>query len=100
MKDFTDFIKRNKYVIICVLIVVLLYATGLIHVIWDFVVLLALVVLAVYVGKRLQENDRPFKEFFSKFKFSKKDNDDNIYYYAEKKDDSTKNDVSKDDKNK
>ena len=98
MKDFTDFLKRNKYIIVCVLVVVLLYATGLIKVIGDFIVLLALVVLAIYIGKRLQDNDRPFKEFFSKVKFSKKDNDDNIYYYAEKKDESSKNNINKEDK--
>lgn len=89
MKESWDFLKRNKYVIICVLIVVLLYATGIIHIIWDFVVLVALVILAVYVGKRLQDNDKSFTEIF-KFKFNKKDSDGNVYYYQEKKDDSNK----------
>lgn len=89
MKEFLEFIKRNKYVILCVSIVVILYATGIIKFIWDFIVLIALVILAVYIGKKLQDNDKSFAEIF-KFKFTKKDDDGNVYYYQEDKKDNNK----------
>lgn len=84
MKDFMEFISKNKYIIICVAVVVILYATGIINFIWNFLILVALVILAVYVGRRLQENNKYFSELF-KFKFMRKDEEDNVYYYQEKK---------------
>ncbi len=76
MKNFIDFIVKNKYVIICVSIVVLLYALGVIDILWKLIVLVALVVLAVFVGKKLQEDETIIKKIF---KWKKED----VYYYQD-----------------
>lgn len=88
MKEFVDYIVKNKYIIICVSIVVLLYALGILEFLSRIVILLLLIALAVFIGKKMQDNEKPFKDIF-KFDFMKKDED--VYYYQEKKDkDNTK----------
>lgn len=84
MKDFRDiidYIVKNKYVIICVMIVVLLYVLGIIEFLTKFVVLLFLVTLAVFIGKKLQDNDKYIHKIFN-FKGYRKDSE-NVYYYQE-----------------
>ncbi|MEG1008701.1 MAG: hypothetical protein RSE41_06205 [Clostridia bacterium] len=80
MKDIIDFIVTNKYVIICVTIVVFLYAIGVIQFLTKFIILILLIGLAIYVGKKLQENDNFLKNVFN-FKGYKKNG--NVYYYDE-----------------
>lgn len=80
-KDVIDYILKNKYVILCVLLVVLLYAFGVIGFITKFGILLILVVAAIFVGKKLQDNENLIKKFFN-FKGFK--SDDNVYYYQDK----------------
>lgn len=81
IKDMMEYILKNKYVIICVAIVVLLYALGIIEFVTKFVVLLVLVALAIYVGKKMQDNETVMKKFFGFRGFRE---DDNVYYYQEK----------------
>jgi uncharacterized membrane protein len=86
MKDFKDlmeYVLKNKYVIICVAIVLLLYALGVIEFITKFIVLLFLVALAIYIGKKIQDNEWVVKKLFN---FKGFRNDDNVYYYQEKQD--------------
>ena len=84
MRDFLDYIIKNKYVIICVAIVVVLYALGIVELLSRLVVLLVLLGLGIFVGKKLQDNESFFKDLFNNFK--NKRNSDNVYYYQEKKD--------------
>lgn len=84
MKDFLDYIVKNKYVIICVAIVVLLYALGIVEFLTRVVVLIVLLGAAIFVGKKLQDNENFFKDIFNNIKNGKSDN---VYYYQEKNDD-------------
>ena len=84
MKDFFDYILKNKYVILCVLIVVILYALGIVEFLTKAIILIALVGLAIFVGKKLQDNEGKISEIFSFIKGRVKKED--VYYYQEKKD--------------
>lgn len=85
MKDFLDYIVKNKYVIICVSMVVVLYALGIVEFLTKVLILFALIALAVFVGKKLQDNEGKIGELFDYIK--NKRYKDNVYYYQEKKDD-------------
>ena len=82
MKDFVDYIVKNKYVIICVSIVVVLYALGIVEFLTKAIILVALIALAVFVGKKLQDNEGKINELFDYFKNKKYK--DNVYYYQDK----------------
>ena len=83
MKDFWDYVVKNKYVIICVLIVVVLYAIGIVDFLTKAIILVALIGLAIFVGKKIQDNEGKIKDVFSYFKNN--GYKDNVYY--QKKDD-------------
>jgi|GEM_PF-1652064 len=87
VKEMIEYILKNKYVIICVAIVVLLYALGVIEFITKFVVLIILVAVAIYVGKKLQDNESILKNFFNFRGFK---NEDNVYYYQDKEEKTSK----------
>lgn len=78
MKEFWDYIAKNKYVFICVAIVVILYAFGAIDFLTRAVVLVALLVGAIYLGKKIQDNEDKIKDFFKGRK-----NKQEVYYYKE-----------------
>jgi len=79
LKDFLDYVVKNKYVIICVSIVVVLYALGIVEFLTRAIILLALIGLAVFVGKKLQDNEGKVKNIFDYFK--NKEYKNNVYYY-------------------
>lgn len=81
MKDFIDYVAKNKYVIICVLIVVVLYALGIVDFLTKAIILVALVGVAIFVGKKLQDNEGKIKDLFGYFK--NKEYKDNVYYYQQ-----------------
>lgn len=87
LKDLMEYILKNKYVIMCVAIIVLLYALGVVDFITKFIVLLVLIAAAIYVGKKLQDNESTLKKIF-RFRGSR--DDDNVYYYQEKNDSNDK----------
>lgn len=87
MKDFIDYISKNKYVIICIAIVVLLYALGIVQFITEIIVFLFLVIFAVFVGKTMQDNNGKIKDAIDKI-FKKKES--TVYYYQEDKKESKK----------
>ncbi len=81
MKDFVDYLVKNKYVIICVSIVVILYAVGLVELLSKLIIFLVLIIGAVFVGKKLQDNEGNIKNIFDLKKFTQyKD----VYYYQER----------------
>ena len=67
--SFIDFIVRNRYVIICVAIVLILAFTGVIGKLMEIIFTAALIVGAIYIGKRIQEDE----EFVSHLFRTKKD---------------------------
>lgn len=62
--SFIDFILKNKYVILFVTIVLLLAFFGVIHVIIEIGVTVFLILAAIYLGKRIQEDDEYIKKMF------------------------------------
>ncbi len=79
MKDFWDYIVKNKYVIICVAIVVILYALGVVEFLTKAVVLLALIAGAIFLGKKIQDNEETVINFFKGKGFGQQE----VYYYRE-----------------
>lgn len=77
--SFLDFIIRNRYVIICVTIVLVLAFTGVIRVLVEVAFTVALILGAIYLGKRIQEDDeyisRLFKKRKDEVKYTVKDDD-------------------------
>lgn len=81
MKDVFDYIVKNKYVIICISIVVILYALGVVEFLTRAVVLAALIVGAVFLGKKIQDNEDTIKEFLRGKGFKQE-----VYYYKDNED--------------
>ncbi len=79
MKDFIDYVVKNKYVIICVAIVVILYACGIVEFLTKAVILVVLLAGAIFVGKFLQDHESDMKDFFKNKSFRKQE----TYYYEE-----------------
>lgn len=84
MKEFFDYIIKNKYVIICIAIVVVLYALGIVEFLTKAVILIVLLGFAIFVGKKLQDNESYFKDLFNNIKSRR--NVNNVYYYQKKDD--------------
>ena len=85
MKEIIDIIVKNKYIIIFVSIVVILYALGVFEYIFKFTILVAIVALAVFAGKKVQENEDVVKRFINKT--VKRQSKEEVYYYQSKSDD-------------
>lgn len=66
--SFLDFIVRNRYIIICVTIVLILAATGIIGMLIEILFTAALIIGAIYIGKRIQEDDEYISRIFKKRK--------------------------------
>lgn len=77
--SFLDFIIRNRYIIICVTIVLILAATGIIRMLIEILFTVALIIGAIYLGKRIQEDDeyisRVFKKKKDEIKYTVKDDE-------------------------
>ena len=56
-QSFLDFVIKNRYVIICVTIVLVVAALGWIPILIEIAATVGLVVFAIYVGKRIQEDE-------------------------------------------
>ena len=81
MKDFWEYVVKNKYVIACVLIVIILYAMGVVDFLTKAVVLLALLAGAIFLGKKIQDNEETFINFIKGKGFKEQE----VYYYKEDK---------------
>ena len=77
--SFLDFIVRNRYIIICVTIVLILAATGIIGMLVEIIFTVLLILGAIYLGKRIQEDDeyisRIFKRRKDEVKYTVKDDE-------------------------
>lgn len=79
MKEIWENIVKNKYIILFVSIVVILYAVGIFEYIFKFLILIAFIALAVFLGKKVQDNEEIINRFINKN--FKKNSSDNVYYY-------------------
>ena len=81
MKDFYDYVAKNKFVILFVTIVVILYAIGIVDFLTRAVILLALIAGAVFLGKKVQDNEERIKDFIKRKGFKQE-----VYYYRDNED--------------
>lgn len=70
--SFIDFVLKNKYIILFVTIVLVLAWLGVIRALIEIGVVVFLILIAIYLGKRVQEDDAYIKRMF-------KDKDDIVY---------------------
>lgn len=77
--SFVDFVLKNKYVILFVTIALLLAFFGVVRVLIEIGATVFLVLLAIYLGKRIQEDDEYIKKMFS-------DREDEVIYKVKKED--------------
>lgn len=78
-ESFLDYIIKNRYVILCVSIVIILAATGVIRALLEIAVTVLLIIGAIYIGKRIQEDSdyisRNFKRKKDEITYVIKDDD-------------------------
>ncbi len=62
--SFIDFIVKNRYIILFVTIVLVLAWLGIIRALIEIAVIVFLILLAIYIGKRVQEDNAYIKRMF------------------------------------
>lgn len=67
-ESFIDYIIRNRYVIICVAIVLILAFTGVIRMLIEVLFTVLLIIGAIYIGKRIQEDEKYISRVFTRYK--------------------------------
>ena len=65
---FVDFLIKNRYVILCVSIVIILALTGVIKALIEIAIVIFLILIAIYIGKRIQEDSEYISKMFGKTK--------------------------------
>ncbi len=79
-ESFLDYIIKNRWVILCVTIVLFLVFTGIVKFLVEALITVALLVGAIYIGKRIQEDNeyisRAFKRRKEEIKYTVKDDDE------------------------
>jgi hypothetical protein len=79
-ESFLDYIVKNRWVIICLAIVLVLVFTGVVKVLVEVLVTVALIIGAIYIGKRIQEDNdyisRAFKRRKEEIKYTVKDDEE------------------------
>ncbi len=84
LKELLDYIIKNKYIITLVIIVIFLYAIGFLKVLAEVAVLVILVAIAIFFGKKLQDGKFNIKDKFDSSSEFRKEG--NVYYYEKKED--------------
>ena len=74
-----DFIVRNRYVILLITIVLILAFTGVIGKLMEIIFTALLIVGAIYLGKRIQEDDEFISHIFRR-------NNENVTYTVKDED--------------
>lgn len=67
-RSFIDFIVKNRYVILFVTIVLVMLFTGIIKMLLEILLTALLIVFAIYLGKRIQEDSDYLKRTIQKDK--------------------------------
>ncbi len=78
-ESFLDYIIKNRWIILCLVIVCVLIYTGIVKFIVEALITVALIIGAIYIGKRIQEDNeyisRAFKRRKEEIKYTVKDDD-------------------------
>lgn len=77
--SFIDFILKNKYIILFVTIVLVLSWLGVIRALIEVGATVFLILVAIYLGKRIQEDDAYIKRMFN-------DKEDEVIYKVKNED--------------
>ena len=79
-ESFLDYIIKNRWVIICLAIVLVLVFTRVVKVLVEVLVTVALIIGAIYIGKRIQQDNdyisRAFKRRKEEIKYTVKDDEE------------------------
>ncbi len=79
-ESFLDYIIKNRWVILCLVIVCVLIYTGIVKFLIEALITVALIIGAIYIGKRIQEDNeyisRAFKRRKEEIKYTIKDDDE------------------------
>ncbi len=79
-ESFLDYIIKNRWVIICLVIVCILVYTGIVKFLVEALITVGLIIGAIYIGKRIQEDNdyitRAFKRRKEEIKYTVKDDDE------------------------
>lgn len=79
-ESFLDYIIKNRWVIICLAVVLVLVFTGVVKVLVEVLVTVTLIIGAIYIGKRIQEDNdyisRAFKRRKEEIKYTVKDDEE------------------------
>ncbi len=67
-ESFLDFLLKNRFVIISLVIAFFLIASGILKVLVEIIVIVLVIMLALYVGKGLQSDKDFLKKMFNKDK--------------------------------
>lgn len=78
-ESFLDYIIKNRWVIICLLVVFILIRIGVVKFLLEVLITVALIIGAVYIGKRIQTDSdyisRAFKRRKEEIKYTVRDDD-------------------------
>lgn len=72
--NFLEFLLKNKIVILCVVVALLLAALGILEILAKVILTVFAVLLAIYIGKRIQQDKNYIKKMFGLYK----DDDDKM----------------------
>ena len=79
-ESFLDYIIKNRWVILCLVIVCILVYTGIVKFIVEALITVGLIIGAIYIGKRIQEDNdyisRAFKRRKEEIKYTVKDDEE------------------------
>ena len=78
-ESFLDYLIKNRWVILCLIIVFILIRIGVVRFLLEVLITVALIVGAVFIGKRIQEDgdyiSRSFKRRKEEIKYTVRDDD-------------------------
>ncbi len=79
-ESFLDYIIKNRWVILCLIIVCVLVYTGIVKFLIEAIITVGLIIGAIYIGKRIQEDNeyisRAFKRRKEEIKYTIKDDEE------------------------
>ena len=62
--NFIEFIKKNKIVMLCIAIALILLVTGVFKVLLNIAIVVFVIIGAIYIGYKIQGDEEYIKKFF------------------------------------
>ncbi len=63
-ENFIEFLKKNKIVIICLIIALILLISGIFKVLFNIAITVLVLLGAIYIGFKIQGDEEYLKKFF------------------------------------